>query len=238
MSQYTTGELAKLAQVSVRTIQYYDQRQLLTPSAKTAGGRRLYSVADLNRLKLILLLKRLGLSLKSIQAVLASPEAPKVLRLLLTEQANALRDQVTTTQQQLTQIEQLQRGLTDLTHLPINSITDIDQLMTNQQGLTRSHRELLIWGGCLDVIEIGTLIWGLWQGQWWPFVIGLIIALSGAVWLTVRYFHSVDYVCPNCQTTFVPSYWQALVARHTIKTRRLTCPHCHGKYFCVEHYQH
>jgi len=38
MSQYTTGELAKLAQVSVRTIQYYDQRQLLTPSAKSEGG--------------------------------------------------------------------------------------------------------------------------------------------------------------------------------------------------------
>ncbi|MFC6201803.1 MerR family transcriptional regulator [Lactiplantibacillus nangangensis] len=236
MSQYTTGELAKLAQVSVRTIQYYDQRQLLMPSAKSEGGRRLYSVADLNRLKLILLLKQLGLSLKSIQAVLASPEAPKVLRLLLVEQANVLQKQVDTTQQQLSQIEQLQRGLTDLTNLPINSITDIDQLMTNQQGLSRIHRQLLLWSIGIDVIEIGTLTWGIVNGQWWPFIIGLAIVVLGVAWLTHHYFQTVNYVCPNCQTSFVPHYWQAVFARHTPKTRKLTCPQCHGRYFCVEHY--
>ena len=198
----------------------------------------MYSLADLNRLKLILLLKQLGLSLKSIQAVLASPEAPKVLRLLLVEQANALQKQVDTTKQQLSQIEQLQRGLTDLTNLPINSITDIDQLMTNQHGLARIHRDILIWGGCLDVIEIGTLIWGATQGQWWPFMIGLVIAVIGAFWLTVCYFRAVNYVCPNCQTIFRPKYWQMVFARHAVKIRKLTCPHCHGSYFCVEHYNH
>ena len=32
MSQFSTGELAKAAEVSVRTVQYYDQRGILTPS--------------------------------------------------------------------------------------------------------------------------------------------------------------------------------------------------------------
>ncbi len=41
MSQFSTGELAKVAEVSVRTVQYYDQRGILTPSEVTEGGRRI-----------------------------------------------------------------------------------------------------------------------------------------------------------------------------------------------------
>lgn len=49
MSKYTTGEIAKLCGVSVRTVQYYDTRNILTPSELTEGGRRLYSEEDLKR---------------------------------------------------------------------------------------------------------------------------------------------------------------------------------------------
>lgn len=38
MSKYTTGEIAKLCGVSVRTVQYYDTRNILTPSELTEGG--------------------------------------------------------------------------------------------------------------------------------------------------------------------------------------------------------
>ena len=50
MSQFSTGELAKAAEVSVRTVQYYDQRGILTPSEVTEGGRRIYHEPDLERL--------------------------------------------------------------------------------------------------------------------------------------------------------------------------------------------
>ncbi|MET3634891.1 DNA-binding transcriptional MerR regulator [Streptococcus porcorum] len=43
---YSTGELAKLAGVSVRTVQYYDQRGILVPSELTEAGRRIYSDRD------------------------------------------------------------------------------------------------------------------------------------------------------------------------------------------------
>ena len=43
MSKYTTGEIAKLCGVSVRTVQYYDSRNILIPSELSEGGRRLYS---------------------------------------------------------------------------------------------------------------------------------------------------------------------------------------------------
>ena len=52
MSKYTTGEMAKLCDVSVRTVQYYDSRKLLVPSELSEGGRRLYSEDDLRKLKL------------------------------------------------------------------------------------------------------------------------------------------------------------------------------------------
>ena len=41
MSKYTTGELAKLCGVTVRTVQYYDTRGILIPSDLSEGGRRL-----------------------------------------------------------------------------------------------------------------------------------------------------------------------------------------------------
>ncbi|WP_019773758.1 MerR family DNA-binding transcriptional regulator, partial [Streptococcus sobrinus] len=48
MSQtYSTGDLAKLAGVSVRTVQYYDKRGILEPSQLSQGGRRIYSESDL-----------------------------------------------------------------------------------------------------------------------------------------------------------------------------------------------
>ncbi|MFD1421284.1 MerR family transcriptional regulator [Lactiplantibacillus songbeiensis] len=237
MSEYTTGELAKLAQVSVRTIQYYDQRQLLRPTATTTGGRRLYTAADLDRLKLILLLKGLGLSLKSIQAVLASDEATAVLHGLLQVQVAKLQAQQALATQQLARINQLQAGLNELTSVPIKSITDITQLMTNQQGLQRVHWRLLVGGGLLDVLELTTLVWGIVRGQWWPLGIAVLMAIIGAAGLVYYYFGTVNYRCPHCQAVFRPTFWQGFWARHTLKTRRLTCPNCHERHFCIEQFK-
>ena len=50
MLKYTTGELAKLCNVSVRTVQFYDTKNLLKPSEISEGGRRLYTEADVKNL--------------------------------------------------------------------------------------------------------------------------------------------------------------------------------------------
>ncbi len=80
MSYYTTGEMAKLCDVSVRTVQFYDTKGLLPPSELTEGGRRLYTESDLNRLRLILMLKSFGLSLDTIIGVLKSFQAKRRTR--------------------------------------------------------------------------------------------------------------------------------------------------------------
>ena len=43
----TVGEVAKKVGTTVRTLQYYDKEGLLSPSAESEGGRRLYTDKDL-----------------------------------------------------------------------------------------------------------------------------------------------------------------------------------------------
>ena len=86
MSTYTTGELAKECDVSVRTVQYYDQKDLLKPTSLSENGRRLYSEEDLKKLRQVCLLKSLGLSLSTIKGVLSSEDPGKILSVLLNEQ--------------------------------------------------------------------------------------------------------------------------------------------------------
>lgn len=64
------GELAKRADVTVRTIRYYEELGLITPSELSAGGFRFYSENDLNRILFIKRFKDLGLSLEEIQTLI------------------------------------------------------------------------------------------------------------------------------------------------------------------------
>jgi DNA-binding transcriptional MerR regulator len=72
---YTVGEVARLAHVSVRTLHHYDGIGLLTPSARSAGGYRLYSESDLGRLRQVLFYRELEFGLQEIAEILADPSA-------------------------------------------------------------------------------------------------------------------------------------------------------------------
>ncbi|HEX7022358.1 MAG TPA: MerR family transcriptional regulator, partial [Trueperaceae bacterium] len=65
---YRTGQFAKKAAVSVRTLRYYDKQGLLSPTDHTDTGYRLYSDDDLSELQQILALKFLGFTLEEIRA--------------------------------------------------------------------------------------------------------------------------------------------------------------------------
>ena len=64
---YTSGEFAHKAHVSIRTIRYYDQKNLLKPAIRTKSGARKYTDQDFAKLQQILLLKYLGFSLSDIR---------------------------------------------------------------------------------------------------------------------------------------------------------------------------
>ena len=63
---YSSGEFARMAQVSVRTIRFYDKQNILKPSYVTPSGARFYTDSDFVKLQQILLLKYLGFSLDEI----------------------------------------------------------------------------------------------------------------------------------------------------------------------------
>ncbi|PGT02380.1 MerR family transcriptional regulator [Bacillus cereus] len=74
MGLISIQELTKETGVTVRTLRYYDQIDLLKPSGKTDGGHRLYSEKDVIRLQQILFLKEMGFSLKEIMNMLITGE--------------------------------------------------------------------------------------------------------------------------------------------------------------------
>lgn len=86
----TVGELAQRAGVTVRTIQYYDQMGLMSPSAKGPQNQRLYTEGDISDLYRILTLKYLGLPLADIKTSGAGYEESKALRTLINEQMDGI----------------------------------------------------------------------------------------------------------------------------------------------------
>lgn len=64
---YSSGQFAKLAGVTLRTIRYYDKQGILKPSYVAESGARFYTDDDLAKLQQILLLKYLGFSLSDIR---------------------------------------------------------------------------------------------------------------------------------------------------------------------------
>ena len=90
MSKYTTGEIAKLCGVTVRTVQYYDKRGILNPSELSEGGRRLYSEEDVKRLDIICFLRGLGFNIESISRLMSEDDPGSVIMLLLEQQEQTL----------------------------------------------------------------------------------------------------------------------------------------------------
>ncbi|MDR7381854.1 MerR family transcriptional regulator [Promicromonospora iranensis] len=64
------GEVAERIGLSLRTIRYYEEVGLVTPSARSQGGFRLYTESDIARLQLIKRMKPLGFSLDEMRSLL------------------------------------------------------------------------------------------------------------------------------------------------------------------------
>ena len=71
---YKTGEVAKLAGITIRTLRYYDTIGLLKPSKVLENGHRQYNTTDIEKLQLILGLKLLDFSLEDIKTYLKKPD--------------------------------------------------------------------------------------------------------------------------------------------------------------------
>ncbi len=234
MSQYTTGEMAKLCGVTVRTVQYYDTRGILTPSALSEGGRRLYSEDDRKKLRIICFLRDLGLPIDAIGQLLSEEDPGSVIFLLLEQQQRALQEELDERQEKLQKLETLKRELRDIEPFSVESIGDVAKLMENGNKLKKLHILMLATGLPVTALQWVAVILWITRGIWWLFVVWAVIAAVWGPWISRYYFKKVAYICPQCHEVFRPGLKEAFFARHTPRTRRLTCTCCGHKGFCVE----
>ena len=236
MSKYTTGEIAKLCGVSVRTVQYYDDRGILIPSELSEGGRRLYSEDDLKRMHIICFLREAGLPINSISALFAEENPESIISILLDQQEEALREELSERQKKLELICSIKRELKEIDNFSVDSIGDIAQIVKEKKHLIKLRNTILFTGLPISILQVAAIILWITQGIWWLFAIWVCAAIPWGIIISNYYFKNVDYICPKCHNIFKPTIKEAFWAYHTPKMRRLTCPECGNKGLCIEVY--
>ncbi len=121
----TAGAVAKKMGVTVRTLQHYDREGLLSPSAISEGGRRLYTDKDIIKLHQILSLKNLGFSLDVIRDRLIPLDTPAGVAQILSEQAGIVREKITHLTELLSRIEALKTEVLEMQSVDFKKYADI-----------------------------------------------------------------------------------------------------------------
>lgn len=233
---YTTGEIAKLCGVSVRTVRYYDTRNILIPSELSEGGRRLYSEKELKRMKIICFLRDTGLSINSIAELLSEDRSEKVISILLDKHEKQLKGELNELQAKIDKLNSIKRELKNFDSFSLESIGDIAYMMENKKTVKKLRTVVLLSGTPLTLVEWSAVILWIASGIWWPFAVYTTLAIPYAIWVSRYYFKRVVYICPQCHEVFKPKLKEAFFANHTPTLRKLTCPNCCYKGFCVETY--
>lgn len=236
MSKYTTGEIAKLCGVTVRTVQYYDTRNILVPSELSEGGRRLYSEDDLKRMKIICFLREAGLPINSIGELFSEEHPEKVIGVLLEQQEQTLREEIDEGMKKLGIIKTIKRELKEAPNFSVESIGDIAHIMKQKNKLSRMRLTMVLTGIPMTALQLTSIVLWITNGLWWLFAIWACVAIPYGIFMSKYYFDHVSYICPECHEVFKPKFKEMFWAYHTPKMRRLTCPKCHRKGLCVEVY--
>ena len=153
MSKYTTGEMAKLCGVTVRTVQYYDTRGILIPSELSEGGRRLYSEDDLKRLKVICFLRELDISIDAISQILKEEHPDKVIALLIEQQESVLSDEISEKQEKLEKLRELKNGLKSKAAFSLETIGDIAAIMESKKKLKKTRWMMILTGTPVTMLQ-------------------------------------------------------------------------------------
>ena len=237
VSEYTTGEIAKLCGVTVRTVQYYDRQGILVPSRTSEGGRRLYSDDDLQKMKLICYLRQLGFSLKAISSLLKEDNSPKVVSMVLNQQADMLKADIEKNKKQLSQIEALKKSMEKEGSFSVEKIGDMAFAMENRNSMRKVYTRLLMVGIPIDILEIAAIFISIKYRIIWPILVWAVPTIIATKIMIDYYYEKADYVCPECHCRFRPSKREFFFASHTPRTRKLNCPECGRKSYCLEVYR-
>lgn len=133
------GELAKLMKVSVRTLQYYDKQGLLSPSAMSEGGRRLYHAKDVVKLHQILSFKYLGFSLEEIRDRILPLDTTEEIAAALQQQKRAVCEEISRLQSALKAIDALRKEVLCMQEVDFKKYAVIVELLRMEK------KEYWVW---------------------------------------------------------------------------------------------
>ena len=228
---YTIGEVAKKLQISTRTLRFYEEKELVRPACIKENGYRFYTEEQIRQIELILFLKELGFSLKQIKMLIHDEHGSQSLELLLKEQYQENQRKIDEISKRQAQIKHLQE--IKLSRAVLTNHSGITDIMRKENRLSALRRRMFFWVILLVLGElIGISLLYAFKVQMSGAVIG--VAVVGAIFLSKYYYDSVAYVCPNCGDVFVPSFLTFNLAPHTPKFRKLTCPKCGKRSYCLE----
>lgn len=126
------GELARQARISVRTIHYYEEMNLLEPAARTGVGYRLYERATLQRLETIRRMKLLGLKLAEIRFLMKTYEEEGACGPVRQQLRELLHSH----------IQRIEEQIADLNHLKVKMEAFLNRLEGQSGTATAIQAEL------------------------------------------------------------------------------------------------
>lgn len=138
---YTSGQFAKKANVTIRTIRYYDKQGLLKPAGVSEGGYRLYTDSDFAKLQKILSLKYLGFSLDEIRSITINDDDNDYVDESLRLQLNLVRKRI----EHLKLVEQTlletSRLVTDNQAVDWNKILHLIHITNMEKTLVEQYKD-------------------------------------------------------------------------------------------------
>jgi len=145
-SIWKVGDLAKHTGLSVRTLHYYDEIGLLSPSSRTGAGHRLYSADDVLRLQQIRSLHSLGFGLEEIRECLEDPALSP--RRVVELHIAGLKEQIHLRQQLLHRLEAVAARLSLVGEVPVEELvrtaTEVIEMSERiEKYYTQEQREYL-----------------------------------------------------------------------------------------------
>lgn len=136
---YTSGQFAKKAHVSVRTIRFYDQQNILKPSKLDKNGSRFYTDNDFVKLQQILLFKYLGFSLEEIKSLTITDSDNSMLINSLKLQQKLVRDKIEQLELVSDAIEQTSCALKSNNSINWNGLLTLIHLTGMQNSLKTQY---------------------------------------------------------------------------------------------------
>jgi DNA-binding transcriptional MerR regulator len=133
--RYTTGEMARLSNNTLRTVRFYEEAGILQPIGRTEGGHRVFEASQLERLMWISDMREAGLSLEQIRVLLETKARARSGGEAAKGAAAALRGHIDELHQKMTVLARLSADLERTLDIANGCLTcEDDQLFPRQCG--------------------------------------------------------------------------------------------------------